>query len=110
MTRAAVLRDLGACRSRVLVVVAAETAGEIGVADVVRIRSPGDAHLWKNVPVVDRKNRQRRAFNCCLPGGVNSRIRPAVVILKGLRYSSSGVGPAGVSRFQQLQALLLDEG
>src|SRR5947207_484391 len=55
MARRAVLGDRAraVAGGLVVVVVAAEAAEEILVADVVRMRAPGELHLRKHVPLVD---------------------------------------------------------
>ncbi len=53
VTRFAVLTDLLAVLRLVIVVVAAEAARRVDVADVVRIGAEGDLHLRKHVAAVD---------------------------------------------------------
>ena len=57
MARAAILRDGFLVRRGVAVVVTAETAGIVGMAEIIRISSPGHLEIGEHVASVNREER-----------------------------------------------------
>ena len=92
-----------------LLVMTAEAAREIRMADVVRIEAPGDVHVGKNVAVIDCQHALGGACDLALKLGVGRRIGFAVAFLKGGGNLDRRLGAAAVGLLHQFEADLLGE-
>src|SRR5437879_1496042 len=106
---AAILRDLPAVARHMRFVMAAETAGKIGMADVDRITAPIDLQFRKNVAIVNGQHALAGFLNLGFVLAVSGGMLLLVELLP-LRWNATrGVVAAVVFCAQQLDALLAGE-
>src|SRR5262245_15561290 len=103
----AVLSYFLTIRAGMDVVVAAETAGEIGMSDVQRILAPGDVHSREDVPLPDREYLPSGLRD--VPGviAVDVRILLPIELFEGPRDARGSGFPRTIGRLQEFESFLL---
>src|SRR5581483_5290350 len=91
-------------------VMAAETAREVCVAQIIRVRAPRNSHLWENVAVVNAEHRLRRTAYFCLSLTVHIRVLLFVKVLKSGGNLIRSLFSRWITCLQQRYALFLGFG
>ncbi len=92
-----------------VVVVAAEAAGEVHVPEVVRVAAPRDLHRREDVPVVDRHESLPRPYDVIMTRAVNRRLALFVELVEPGHNRGVGLLLGRRGTFEQLRSLFLDE-
>ena len=97
MTSVAVLHDHLAVLRLVVAIVAAKTAREIHVTQVVGVGTPGDAHGRENISIVNVHERLCGLLNIGAASVIDAEIVRAIILAQQLEKLCLSIQPAAIS-------------